>query len=181
MVFNGNKRIVVKLGDITEEQVDAIVNPANSKLRHGGGVARAIVLKGGEHIQLQSNAIIKEIGFLPTGKAVITDAGNLPCKYVIHVVGPCMGEGEEGKKLRNAVWSVLTLAEANGVKTISMPAISSGIFAFPKDQCAKILLKTTAEFFRNPSISIDTVYMCNHDQETYQIFSNKHLAEFYEP
>ena len=84
-----------------------------------------------------------------------------------------MGEGDEGNKLRNAVLSTLALAEANRLKTISMPAISSGIFGFPKEQCAEILLETTAEFLRQASVSLETLTMCNCDEETYHIFLNK--------
>ena len=111
-------------GDITEREVDAIVNAANSYLRHGGGVAAAIVRKGGAIIQQESN----KIGFVPIGSAAITTAGKLSCKAIIHAVGPRMGEGDEDNKLRKAVRSSLILALEKGYASISMPAISSGIF-----------------------------------------------------
>jgi O-acetyl-ADP-ribose deacetylase (regulator of RNase III) len=103
--------------------------------------AAAIVRKGGEVIQEESDKIIESIGLVPVGSAVITTAGKLPCKAVIHTVGPRMGEGNEDHKLRRAVRSCLLLASEKGFRSISMPAISSGIFGFPKDRCAKILVE----------------------------------------
>ncbi|MCL5023027.1 MAG: macro domain-containing protein, partial [Nitrospirae bacterium] len=126
---NGTLRLVQ--GDITERDVDAIVNAANSHLRHGGGVAGAIVKKGGQIIQEESD----RIGFVPVGHATVTGAGKLPARYVIHAVGPRMGEGDEDNKLKQAVLSSLMLASGKGLKSISLPAISSGIFGFPKDRC----------------------------------------------
>ena len=113
------------------------MNAANSNLYHGGGVAAAIVSKGGRIIQEESN----RIGYTQTGNAVMTSAGKLPCKAVIHVVGPRNGEGKENEKLTQAINSVLKLAQQNNFKSISIPAISTGIFEFPKDKCAKILVQ----------------------------------------
>ena len=94
MIYVGNKKIHIKQGDITAETTDAIVNPANSQLMHGGGAARMIAMKGGPVINEQSRRLIERIGQVPAGKAVMTDAGNLPCKFVIHTVGPIWGEGD---------------------------------------------------------------------------------------
>jgi O-acetyl-ADP-ribose deacetylase len=138
--LDNNKILRLVNGDITERNVDAIVNTANSYLRHGGGVAAAIVRKGGVIIQEESDKIVARTGFVPV-LAVITTAGKLPCKAVIHTVGPRMGEGNEDSKLRKAVRSSLLLASEKGFRSISMPAISSGIFGFPKDRCAKILVQ----------------------------------------
>ena len=132
--INNRKTIQLVNGDITERNVDAIVNAANSYLKHGGGVAAAIVRIGGNLIQQESD----KIGFVPVGSAVVTSAGKLPSKAVIHTVGPKMGEDEDNK-LRKAVQSSLILASEKGFKSVSMPAISSGIYGFPKDRCAKIL------------------------------------------
>ena len=170
MIRIGGKTILIKQGDITAETTDAIVNPANSQLVHGGGAARAIAVKGGPVIEEQSRRLIERIGEVPTGKAVMTDAGRLSCKFVIHTVGPVWGEGGEPEKLRRAVWNVLTLAELYNLRSVSMPAISSGVFGFPKLLCAEILLATTAEFLRQPAIMLDEVVMCNHDQMTTDIF-----------
>ena len=170
MIRIGGKVILVKQGDITAETTDAIVNPANSQLLHGGGAARAIAVKGGPAIEEQSRRLIDRIGEVPTGKAVMTDAGRLPCKFVIHTVGPVWGEGDEPEKLRRAVWNVLTLAELYNLRSVSMPAISSGVFGFPKPLCAEILLATAAEFLKQPAVSLNEVVMCNHDRQTTEIF-----------
>ena len=94
----------------------------------------------------------------------------MPCKFVIHTVGPVWGEGDEPEKLRRAVWNVLTLAELYNLRSVSMPAISSGVFGFPKPLCAEILLATAAEFLKQPAVSLNEVVMCNHDRQTTEIF-----------
>ena len=165
------KQLIVKKGDITQEQTEAIVNPANSTLIHGGGAAKAIAVKGGAEIVRQSNDIIRRRGRLSVSEAVITGAGNLPSRYVIHVVGPQMGEGNEVEKLREAIWNVLALAESEHLVSLSMPAVSSGIFGFPKPECAKILIETALQYLTQSQGSLQRVVMCNHDQETYHLFS----------
>jgi O-acetyl-ADP-ribose deacetylase (regulator of RNase III) len=157
-------------GDITERGVDAIVNAANSHLQHGGGVAGAIVRKGGQIIQDESD----KIGYTPVGTAVITSGGKLPARFVIHTVGPRMGEGDEDNKLKNAVISTLQLASEKGLKSISMPAISSGIFGFPKDRCAKILVNESAEYLRkNPKSPLEIVEFCVYDDNTMEHFKKE--------
>ena len=170
MIRIGDKKIHIKMGDITQETTDAIVNPANSQLMHGGGAARAIAVKGGAVITEQSRRLIERIGEVPVGKAVITDAGQLPCKFVIHTVGPVWGEGDEPAKLRRAVWNVLTLAELYNLRSVSMPAISSGVYGFPKPLCAEILLETTMRFLQQPDVGLMEVVLCNFDRETVDIF-----------
>ncbi len=165
-IKNG-KILEIVQGDITEEKVDAIVNAANSHLKHGGGVAGAIVRKGGQVIQEESD----KIGFVPTGEAAITPAGKLPAKYVIHAVGPRWGEGKENEKLKNAVKNSLKLAEENNFTSLSMPAISSGIFGFPKEQCADIILETIRDYTnQNPEGSLREIRICLFDQEMVKIF-----------
>lgn len=157
-------------GDITERNVDAIVNAANSHLQHGGGVAGAIVRKGGQSIQDESD----QIGFVPVGDAGITGAGTLPAKYVIHAVGPRMGEGDEENKLKSAVWNSLRVAAEKGLKSIAMPAISSGIFGFPKDKCAKILVNESKNYLQNnPINSIEVIEFCVFDEKTVQFFKRE--------
>jgi len=164
----GNKKITIIHGDITEENVDAIVNAANSYLKHGGGVAGAILKKGGKVIQEESN----RINFVPVGKAAITSAGNLPSKYVIHSVGPRWGEGNEENKLRSAIISALKIATAEKVKSLSIPAISTGIFGFPKDKGTKIIFETIKNFLKNENTSLEVVRICNIDKETTEFFLN---------
>ena len=163
-------RSIVELvkGDITELEVDAIVNAANSRLKMGGGVAGAILRKGGWSIQEECD----RIGYCQVGGAVITGAGKLKAKYVIHAVGPRMGEGDEDRKLRNATLNSLKLAEKHGIKSIAFPAISTGIFGFPKDRCAKIMLRTAVDYLKAGS-SIERVIFCLYDDETYQIFAEE--------
>jgi O-acetyl-ADP-ribose deacetylase (regulator of RNase III) len=153
--------------DLTERDVDAIVNAANSHLQHGGGVAGAIVRKGGKIIQDESD----KIGYVPVGGAAITTAGTLKARYVIHAVGPRMGEGDEDNKLRRAINSVLALAAEQGLRSISAPAISAGIFGFPKDRCAKILMAETAAFLKgNPAGTLELVEFCIVDNDAYALF-----------
>ena len=119
-------RTIIRLvsADLTEREVDAIVNAANTRLQHGGGVAGAIVRKGGQVIQDESD----RIGYVPVGGAAITTGGTLKARYVIHAVGPRIGEGDEDNKLKQAINSVLALATEEKLRSISIPAISAGIF-----------------------------------------------------
>lgn len=154
-------------GDITERDVDAIVNAANSHLQHGGGVAGAIVRKGGLVIQEESD----RIGYVPVGNAAVTGAGKLPAKHVIHAVGPRMGEGDEDNKLKNAVLNSLKLASGKNLKSISLPAISSGIFGFPKDRCADVLVGEAAKYLKeNPKTSLEVIEFCIYDDVTLGYF-----------
>ena len=156
--------------DLTERDVDAIVNAANDRLQHGGGVAGAIVRKGGRIIQEESD----KIGSAAVGTAVITTGGRLKARHVIHAVGPRMGEGDEDNKLRRAMNSVLKLATENGLTSISVPAISAGIFGFPKDRCAKILVNETVAFLKNgPKSALKLVEFCIFDQEAYAFFKSE--------
>ncbi|MHB8844935.1 MAG: macro domain-containing protein [Nitrospirota bacterium] len=171
----GNGMIRLLSADLTERDVDAIVNAANSRLQHGGGVAGAIVRKGGRAIQEESDAI----GFVPVGSAAMTSAGTLKARHVIHAVGPRMGEGDEDRKLTSAITSVLKLAAEKGLASIAVPAISAGIFGFPKDRCARILVGETAAFFRdNPASSLRTVEFCIVDSEAFDLFRKEldHIA-----
>jgi len=156
--------------DLTERDVDAIVNAANTHLQHGGGVAGAIVRKGGRVIQDESDAI----GFVPVGGAVLTTAGTLRARHVIHTVGPRMGEGDEDNKLRKAIRSVLSLAAEKKFMSISVPAVSAGIYGFPKDRCAKILVGETAAYLHgNAATSLELVEFCIFDQEAYGFFRDE--------
>ena len=134
-------------GDITEMDTDAIVNAANAQLVLGGGVAGAIRRKGGPQIQAECN----QIGGTFVGGAVITTAGKLKAKHVIHAVGPRMGEGDEDRKLKNATLNSLKVADENHLSSISFPAISAGIFGFPIDRCAEIMLETTMSYLKSQS------------------------------
>jgi O-acetyl-ADP-ribose deacetylase (regulator of RNase III) len=162
---SGRTNIIIKQGDITEEETDAIVNAANSRLAHGGGVAGAIVRKGGDSIQRESNTI----GFVPVGGAASTTAGALKAKRVIHAVGPRMGEGDEDTKLRNATLSSLKTADNEGLRAISFPAISTGIFGYPIERCAPLMLQTVKDYCAG-STSLNEVRFCLYDQDALDVF-----------
>src|SRR5215510_10509876 len=141
-------------GDITELDTDALVNAANSQLVLGAGVAGAIRRKGGPQIQLECD----QIGGTPVGTAVITGGGLLKARHVIHAVGPQMGEGNEDEKLKNATLSSLKVADENGLRSVGFPAISTGIFGFPLDRCAQIMVGTTVSYVRQPTGLIEVVF-----------------------
>jgi len=155
-------------GDITEMETDAIVNAANAQLVLGGGVAGAIRRKGGPQIQAECN----EIGGTFVGGAVITTGGELRAKHVIHAVGPRMGEGNEDEKLKNATLNSLKVADENSLRSISFPAISSGIFGFPIERCAKIMLETTINYLKG-STGIERVVFCLFGRDSYEVFADR--------
>ena len=155
-------------GDITEEKVDAIVNAANTKLQHGGGVAGAISRKGGPIIQEESN----KIGFVETGSCAITQAGNLPCNFIIHAVGPVWGAGDEERKLKNAVYSSLALASENRFISISLPAISSGIYGYPKNDNAIAILTAIKDFLNENETTLRAIRICIINEVTLSYFIN---------
>jgi len=171
--------VCIVQGDLTAEPVDAIVNAANEHLAHGGGVAGAIVRKGGHVIQEESDRWVRQHGPVRTGTAAITGAGSLPARRVIHAVGPVWGTGDEVNLLGSAVRSALELAAANGLASISLPAISSGIFGFPKPPCAQVMLQTVADFLAgHPEGSVREVNLCNIDSLTAGIFLDEARRRF---
>ncbi|HIE37144.1 TPA: macro domain-containing protein, partial [Candidatus Geothermarchaeota archaeon] len=142
----GRYYISIVKGDITGFRVDAIVNAANKFLRHGGGVAGAILKRGGPIIQIESDKIIRERGPLNVGDAVYTPAGNLEAKIVIHTVGPIYGEGGEYKKIYTAVMNSLTLADELGMRSIAFPAISTGVYKVPPKVSAEAMLSAVIDY-----------------------------------
>jgi len=155
-------------GDITESDTDAIVNAANSQLLLGAGVAGAIDRKGGPAIQEECNAI----GHCPVGGAVITTGGNLKARHVIHAVGPRQGEGDEETKLHNATLSSLQIAEENQLTSITFPAISTGVFGFPIDSCARIML-TAARDHLAGSTGLRRVVFALFDAASLEVFEKQ--------
>jgi O-acetyl-ADP-ribose deacetylase len=139
-------RIKVCHGDLTEEPVDAIVNAANAHLQHGGGVAGAIVRRGGRVIQDESDAWVSAHGSAGHDRPALTGAGRLPCRAVIHAVGPVWGSGDEGAKLATAYRSSFDLAHRHGFGSIALPSISTGIFGFPVERAAPIAVRVAREF-----------------------------------
>ncbi|RYD84337.1 MAG: O-acetyl-ADP-ribose deacetylase [Sphingobacteriales bacterium] len=163
---------VVK-GDITKIEVDAIVNAANSSLLGGGGVDGAIHKGGGKAILDECIAIRNRQGGCKTGEAVITTAGNLPAKFVIHTVGPVWhgGKKQEEELLTNAYRNSLKVAEQNGVETIAFPNISTGVYGFPKDKAVKIAIATVSEFITNSDKITVVTFVC-FDDENYSLYND---------
>jgi O-acetyl-ADP-ribose deacetylase (regulator of RNase III) len=155
-------------GDITDMDTDVIVNAANAQLILGGGVAGAIRQRGGPAIQQECN----KIGGTFTGGAVITTGGKLKAKYVIHAVGPRIGEGDEDNKLKNATLNSLKLADKQNLKSIAFPAISAGIYGFPIDRCAKIMLRTTIEYLKGQT-NLKRVVFCLYGKDSFEVFENQ--------
>jgi len=179
--FSSGQVIKIVHGDITAESVDAIVNAANEHLAHGGGVAGVIARKGGPEIQRESDAWVREHGPVPTGGVAITGAGQLPCRAVIHAVGPIWHGGHEDEegKLRSAALNSLKLAHEKGFQSIALPAISAGIFGFPKDRCARILLETAREFCdQHPASPLREIRFVLFDQPTPDAFLNEFRQQF---
>lgn len=168
-----HKLITVTKGDITNITVDAIVNAANTSLMGGGGVDGAIHRAGGSAILNDCRKIVARQGGCKVGEAVITTAGNLPATYVIHTVGPFWngGKNNEHKLLANCYKNALQLAVENGVTSISFPAISTGIYRFPKMEAAKIAVTTVQEFLKETNIAIKVIFVC-FDDETEQIIQH---------
>ena len=164
----GKSILELRQGDITDVDCDAIVNAANADLIMGGGVAGAIRRKGGEVIQDECS----RIGRIRVGEAVMTSGGRLRARHVIHAVGPRWGEGDEDRKLASATLSSLKLADRHGLKSLAFPAISSGIFGFPVDRCARIMLSETVAFLRRRS-GIERVIFYLFDSSTFNIFREK--------
>ncbi|MBN1230646.1 MAG: macro domain-containing protein [Anaerolineales bacterium] len=159
------------IGDITIEQVDGIVNAANEHLIHGGGIAAVIEKVGGEVIRKESQAWIQRNGPITHAKPAFTNSGNLPCKYVIHAVGPVWGSGDEDSKLNDAIWGSLRLGDRLRLKSIAFPAISTGIFRFPPRRAAGVIY-TAIENYCHESInkSIEHIRMVIYTQPNIQDF-----------
>lgn len=165
--------IEVMQGDITLLDVEAIVNPANTFLMHTGGLAAQISKRGGMMIQQES----KKIGNVQTGSAVITTGGNLKAEHVIHTVGPRYKDGKSGEadKLASAVNAALDIAHKKKLKSLAIPAISSGIFGYPIAESSKIIVDTIVEYFNakkkaKEETTIEKVILCLFDEEAFNNF-----------
>ena len=169
--------IQIVQGDITTEEVDAIVNAANEHLQHGGGVAWAISNKGGAAIQSESDDWIRQRGPVSHSHPAWTSGGTLPARFVIHAVGPVWGDphdagarGDEDKKLSDAVTGSLRVADELKCSSIALPAISTGIFGFPKDRAAGIIFSSIEKYFENNVSSLKVVKLVLFDQSSVDVF-----------
>jgi len=163
-----NSFIKLVQGDITELDTDVIVNAANAQLILGGGVAGAIRRKGGPAIQEECNLI----GGTFVGGAVITTGGDLKARHVIHAVGPRMGEGHEDEKLKNATLNSLKIMDEQSLKTIAFPAISTGIFGYPIDKCATIMISTARDYLASTT-QIEEVIFCLYSTADFGVFEKE--------
>ncbi len=168
----GGQTLQIVHGDLTEEKTDAIVNAANARLQHGAGVAGAISRRGGPAIQQESNAWIRAHGDVSHAHPAWTSGGLLEARYVIHAVGPVWGDGEEDDKLRAAVQGSLEVADELRLQSIAIPAISTGIFGFPKERAAKVLLTAIEGYFASSPSGIKVVRVVLFDDPTARAFMN---------
>jgi O-acetyl-ADP-ribose deacetylase len=179
--FPSGHKLQLVHGDITDENVDAIVNAANTYLAHGAGVAGAIVRRGGRQIQIESDQWVQQYGLVSHGEPAYTHAGKLASKYVIHAVGPRWGEGDEPVKLVAAVTGSIRRAEELGLNSMAFPAISTGIYGFPLPLAAKIMLSAISGYMTDhPKSSLMLVRMVLFDLDSLQAFlsewgQNDHL------
>ncbi|MDD5368644.1 MAG: macro domain-containing protein [Anaerolineaceae bacterium] len=172
--FPAGQKLEIVHGDITQEPVEAIVNAANSHLLHGGGVAGTISRRGGSRIQQESIAWVRDRGAVSFDAPAYTGSGDLPYRYILHTVGPVWGEGDEDNKLALSVCSTLRLADRLKVGSLSLPAISTGIFGFPKDRAARVILKAISEYFQaEPTSRVHLVRLVLLEKEMVDIVMNE--------
>jgi O-acetyl-ADP-ribose deacetylase (regulator of RNase III) len=159
------KRIRIVEGNIVLLDCEAVVNAANKYLQLGGGVAGAIRAHGGPAIQEECDRLAP----IDVGRAVITGAGYLKAKYVIHAVGPVNGEGDEEAKLASATLSCLRIAKQKKIKEIAFPAISTGVFGFPIEKCAEIMLRAGMDFLKRNDFPEEIIF-CLYGQDAHSVF-----------
>jgi O-acetyl-ADP-ribose deacetylase (regulator of RNase III) len=179
--YSNQKKFQLVEGDITQEPVDAIVNAANSQLAHGGGVAWAISRAGGESIQRESDLWVQRHGEVSHAEPAYTSGGDMPCKYVIHAVGPVWGDGDEDRKLADAVTGSLRVTTDLGLASVTLPAISTGIFGFPKERAAKIIFTAIDSFLTqntdSPLTTVRLILYGEAEANRYLAFWQNHAAK----
>ena len=166
-------RIVVLAGDLTRQDVDAVVNAANARLQHGGGVAAAIAIGGGPQIQRESDRWVKERGPLTDGEAAVTTAGTLPAEHVVHVAGPVYdaARDDNAPRLRMAVVAALNAATEAGARTIAFPAISAGVYGYPLDDATAVLGATIVSWCRDHTGTLDEIRLVGFDERARDAFA----------
>ena len=167
-------------GDITQLDTDAIVNAANEYLAHGGGVAGVISRRGGPAIQRESNEWVRQHGPVRTGSAAITSGGNLEACYVIHAVGPVYdGTPRSAELLGSAVRAALQVADEHGLKSVALPAISTGIFGYPLEEAARVMLREVITYLRGKT-GLEQVIFCLYGGPAFDVFASELEALFRE-
>jgi O-acetyl-ADP-ribose deacetylase (regulator of RNase III) len=163
--ITAQERLRIVEGDITLLDIEVIVNAANKHLQLGGGVAGAIRRRGGPAIQAECDRLAP----IDVGEAVITGGGNLKAKYVIHSVGPVNGEGDEEAKLTRATINSLRIAAERKIRSLAFPAISTGIYGFPIQECSRIMLRASLDFLKRNGFPREIVF-CLYGAEAYDVF-----------
>ena len=164
-------------GDITALDTDAIVNAANEHLAHGGGVAGVISRKGGPAIQRESDTWVRQHGRVPTGSAAITSGGRLEARgnrrFVIHAVGPVYdGTEHSAELLASAVRAALQMADDHGLKSVALPAISTGIFGYPLEEAARVMLEAAVAYLKGKT-ELERVVFCLYGQPAFDVFARE--------
>jgi O-acetyl-ADP-ribose deacetylase (regulator of RNase III) len=172
------RKIVLQEGDITRIAVDAMSNAANSALAGGGGVDGAIHRAGGPAIMRELDAIRARTGGCPTGSAVATGAGNLPAKYVFHAVGPVYRDGRHGEPelLAGCYRKCLALADERAVRTISFPAISTGVYGYPQKEAAEIAIREVRRHMERPDTTVERVIFVLFGKSAYEVYREMLVA-----
>lgn len=170
--MGAGSRIVIILGDITDMEVDAVVNAANTDLILGSGVAGAIRKKGGPSIQRECD----RIGPVPLGEAAVTGAGNLKAKYVIHAAGMHPGGSVSRRSLSDATKNSLVRADEKGLRSIAFPAVGTGVGGFPLGECAHIMIDTVSAHLETGETALEKVFFVLFDEPSYAVFEEA-LAE----
>ncbi|HTX92680.1 MAG TPA: macro domain-containing protein [Anaerolineales bacterium] len=165
-------------GDITSEATDAIVNAANASLLHGAGVAGAILRRGGSDIQRESDEWVEAHGPVSHAAPAWTSGGSLPCRYVIHAVGPVWGDGNEDAKLAAAVSGSLDVADGLKLASIALPAISTGIYGFPRERAGRVILAAVVDYFAKRASGLRLVRVVLFDRPTVSAFESAWHDQF---
>jgi O-acetyl-ADP-ribose deacetylase (regulator of RNase III) len=164
-------------GDIAAMDTDAIVNAVNERLAHGGGVAGVISRKGGPAIQRESDAWVHQHGPVRTGSAAITSGGDLPAHHVIHAVGPVYDDTPRSAELlASAVHAALQMADDHGLRSIALPAISTGIFGYPMEEAAQVMVQAAIEYLQGET-ELGHVFFCLYGQSAFDVFARELTAQ----
>lgn len=159
-------------GDLTRQDVDAVVNAANERLAHGGGVAAALARAGGRAVQRESDAWVRDHGPVGPGQAAVTTAGKMPARCIIHVVGPRYREGQDNEALlRAAVRTALRTADEQSATSVALPAISSGIFGYPPDEASRVIAEECVRWMSGGSGSLREIRLVGIDDEAARRFA----------
>ncbi len=171
----GDTTLELVKGDITKVDAGAIVNAANERLAHGGGVAGAIARAGGPAIQKESDEWVRERGRVPTGSAAITSGGDLNADYVVHAVGPvydAMSKSKAAELLASAVKSALQMADEHDLRSVALPAISTGIYGYPMHEAAEVMLKAAIAYVRGGT-GLKRIVFCLYGQSAFDAFAEE--------